>query len=237
LQKEFHRLWVFGDSFSTPDVCVEPRSSFWGLSANALNVDTVINCSRPRMSFDSVCHILVGEQHQYDFEKDFFIVGIPPLERITIFDDYKDTALSASIFDVKSWTKDLQSVESHRGLINLQVKELDKVWVAISDRSWLETQVLRQLFLITQWLDKNNARYVIVNLSKNLDVNNRWGPSQYILDYCLNHQKCCVFENSLYNVNLDKYKPADFAQYGWNGHHGPDGNKHFFETTVRNKLC
>jgi hypothetical protein len=237
LSKNFRRLWVFGDSHSTPNVCVKPKQSFWGLAAEFLAVNTVINCSRPKISFDSVCHMLICEQHQYKFDQDFFIIGLPPLERITIFDDHKNTELTANIFDTSSWTCDNSNVESHRGLINLQHKELDRLSVLISDRSWLETQILRQIFLLTQWLDQCKAHYVIVNLSKNLDINNRWGPSQYILDYCVGHQKCCVFDNSLYNVNLDKHKPADFAQYGWFGHHGQDGNKYFFETTVKNKLC
>jgi len=230
-------VWVFGDSHSTPGVCVEPHNSYWGLVASYLKAKTVINFSRPKISFESVCHILVGEQSRYDFAHDFFIIGLPPLERITIFDDHKNTALIQNSFDVDTWQNKTSNTMSHHGLVNLQYAELAKFAVLMSDRSWVETQVLRQIFLITQWLDRHHANYVIVNHSKNLDLNNRWGPSQYILDYCLGHQKCCVFENSLYNVNLDKHKPADFEQYGWFGHHGSDGNKHFFETTVKNKLC
>ncbi len=220
----------------TPNICVSPPDSFWGLAAKQLSVDFVINCSRPKMSFDSVCQILVGEQQRYDFEKDFFIIGLPPLERITIFDDYKDTPLVSTIFD-QNWKAHKENISSHHGLVNLQYQELDKLSITISDRAWVETQVLRQIFLITQWLDHCSANYLIVNLSKNLDLNNKWGPTNYILDYCINHKNCCLFENSLYNVNLDRNSPADFAQYGWYGHHDSTGNRHFFETTVKNKLC
>jgi hypothetical protein len=242
LLKNYNKLWVFGDSHSTPGVCVSPHETFWALMASALKINTIINCSRPKLSFDSVCHILIGEQAQYNFEQDFFIIGLPPLERITIFDNYKDTALSSSIIDTKTWQIEKNNISSHHGLINLQYAELDKLSVLISDRSWLETQILRQVFLITQWLDKYNANYAIVNLSKNLDKNNVWDPSQYILDYCLNHSKCDLFDNSLYDVNLKINEPADFDQYGWFGHHGPAGNKHFFEKSLlpiiqRTGLC
>lgn len=235
--KDYNRLWVFGDSYSTPNVCVDPDKSFWALTAVELGVDTVINCSRPKISFESVCHMLVGEQQRYNFEQDFFIIGLPPLERITVFDDYKDTALRSSIFDTKTWQAEINNVASHHGLINMQYAELDKLSVLISDRSWIETQTLRQIFLITQWLDSQNANYIIVNLSKNLDKNNRWGPSQYILDYCLTHKRCQIFDDSFYDVNLNINKPADFDIHGWFGHHGPVGNKHFFETSIKNKLC
>ncbi len=235
--KKYNRLWVFGDSYSTPHVCVSPQESFWGLTATALSVDSVINCSRSKLSFDSVCQMLVGEQQSYNFAQDFFIIGIPPLERITIFDDYKNTAFESSVFDTKTWQEETSNVISHNGLINLQYSELDKLSVLISDRSWVETQVLRQIFLITQWLDSCNANYIIVNLSKNLDYHNQWGPSQYILDYCAKHSRCKLFEGAMYDVNLNINKPADYDKYGWYGHHGADGNQHFFETSIKDKLC
>ena len=237
MSKEYNRLWVFGDSYSTPDVCVSPQESFWGLTARELSVDTVINCSRPKISFDSVCQMLVGEQQRYNFDQDFFVIGLPPLERITVFDDYKDTALVSSVFDTKTWQAQPSNVASHHGLINLQYKELDRLSVLISDRSWIETQVLRQIFLITKWLDSCKANYIIVNLSKNLDPNNHWGPSQYILDYCVAHARCKIFDGSMYDVNLNINQPADYDNFGWHGHHGPAGNRHFFETSVKDKLC
>ena len=235
--KKYNRLWVFGDSHSTPEVCVSPQQSFWGLTASALQVDTVINCSRPKISFDSVCQMLVGEQQQYNFDQDFFIIGLPPLERITVFDNHKDTALVSSIFDTKTWQAETSNVASHHGLVNLQYRELDKLSVLISDRSWIETQVLRQIFLITQWLDSCNANYIIVNLSKNLDPTNHWGPSQYILNYCVNHTRCKLFDGSIYDVNLNINRPADYDNYGWYGHHGSIGNQHFFETSIKDRLC
>jgi hypothetical protein len=237
LLKKYNKLWVFGDSHSTPGVCVSPQQSLWGLTASALQVNTVINCSRPKISFDSVCQMLVGEQQQYDFNQDFFIMGLPPLERITVFDNHKDTALVRSMFDTTTWQAETSNVISHHGLVNYQYRELDKLSVLISDRSWIETQVLRQIFLITQWLDSQKANYIIVNLSKNLDPNNHWGPSQYILDYCVNHPRCKLFDGSIYDVNLNINKPADYDSYSWSGHHGPVGNRHFFETSIKDRLC
>jgi hypothetical protein len=233
----YNRLWVFGDSHSTPGAGVAPEQSFWALAARHLGVATVDNCSRPKLSFDSVAHIIVGEQHQYCWDKDFFIIGLPPLERITVFDDHKDTELLKKSFDTSNWKMQTSGVVSHHGLINFQYTDLEKAFVTMHDRAWLEAQILRQLFLLTQWLDSHSASYLIVNLSKNLDSDNLWGPTQTILDYCNNHPRCEVFKNSMYDCNLNLHKPDDFHQYGWYGHHGSDGNRHFFETTIKNKLC
>ena len=76
--KNFDNLWVFGASFSTPDVCVSPKDSFWGLAASYLNVKNITNCSWPGNSFDSVCHVLISMQEQYDWDNDIFFIGIPP---------------------------------------------------------------------------------------------------------------------------------------------------------------
>lgn len=237
MQKKFNKLWVFGGSHSTVGICVNPQESFWALAANELQTKYVVNCSRGKMSFDSVCQILIGEQLRYDFEKDFFLIGLPPLERITVFDNHQDTALQATEFDTNTWSMNNFNLLSHHGLINMQYHELDKIMIIIQDRSWLETQTLRQIFLLTQWLDRHQANYLIVNHSKNLDANNRWGPSEFVLDYCLKHQRCVLFDQSLYNVNLNINRPVDFAKYGWQGHHGPDGNKLFFEKSIKPKLC
>ena len=51
-------LYVFGDSFSTPGFCVEPKDSFWGLLAKDLRVDKIVNYSHEGFSLDQIIHIL-----------------------------------------------------------------------------------------------------------------------------------------------------------------------------------
>ncbi len=234
--KDYDKLWVVGDSFSTPNICVDPADSFWGLTATYLNIPTIKNYSRPVNSLDSILQILVGEQNSYNWETDLFLIGIPPLERITVFDDYKDTAYKVKEFDTKTWESTTYQIQSHHGLISLQNYGTDKQLILHSDRSWLETQVLRNIFLLTQWLDSKQANYLILNLSKVFDINNHWGPSEFVLPYVINHPRCIVFKNTYNDINLNINPPADFDQYGWNGHHGPAGNKYFFEKSIKPKL-
>jgi hypothetical protein len=83
---------------------------------------------------------------------------------------------------------------------------------------------------------------MILNLSKDLDSNNVWGPSDFVLPYALNHSRCILFKDTYYGINININKPADFDQYGWNGHHDAVGNQYFFEksllpTMQRNRLC
>ena len=240
--KEYNKLWVFGDSYTTPDVGVSPSESFWGLTAAKLGIDTIINCSRISNSFTSIQHLLVGMSEQINWVNDLVLIVVPPLERITVFDNYKDTEYLGHQINTDNWAVNKFDIPTHRGLMSLQNYGTDRQLILHNDRSWLETDTLRQVFLLTAWLDSNHANYVVVNCSKPLDTNNVWGPSNFVLPYAMNHSKCILFKNTYYDINYNVNKPADFDQYGWHGHHGPEGNKHFFENSLlptmqRNNFC
>jgi len=235
LLKDYNKLWVFGDSFTTTNYCVNPAESFWGLTAAEIDARGIINCSWPGNSFDSIMHMLVSMQDDYNWTDDFLIIGIPPLERLTFFDNHQDTRYNKHIIDTKSWQVESNQIDCHRGLINLKLDGIKNLSI-LEDRAWTETQVLRSLFLITTWLDIKNCNYLVINLSKPLDADNKWDPSNFLLPYCVDHKKLIVFDNTYYSVNYNINKPADFDRYGWMGHHGHAGNRCFFETSVVPKL-
>ena len=234
--KSYNKLWVFGDSFTTPNVCVSPKDSFWGLAASYLNVKNITNCSWPSNSFDSVCHVMISLQEQYDWDNNIFFIGIPPLWRLTIFDNYKDTRYNGYNFNTSTWTSDKFEIPCHTGLENFLVGG-DKLLTIFEDRSWTETETMRTIFLLTSWLDSKNARYLIYNLSDPLDANNQWGPSNFLLPYCTKHKNCILFEDTYYSVNIDVNIPPDATSADkWRGHHGPAGNQLFFEKSIKPKL-
>lgn len=180
-------------------------------------------------------HMVVSLQDEYDWDNDFLIIGIPPLERYTVFDNYKDTRYARHVIDSGTWQHDIDALDCHTGLMNLKLENL-KDWVVYEDRSWTETQTLRTLFLLTSWLDSRKANYLIVNLSKPLDANNQWGPTTFLLPYGMNHPRLIVFSDTYYSVNVGRHEPPDFDLYSWMGHHGAAGNRHFFETSVLPRL-
>lgn len=235
MSKTYNKLWVFGDSYTTPGYCVDSKDSFWGLSATALDISNIKNCSWPSNSFDSVCHMLISMQDDYDWSNDVFFIGIPPLWRLTIFDNYKDSRYNGHSIDTLTWNTDQFEIACHTGLENFLVGG-DKMLTIFEDRSWTETETLRTIFLLTSWLDSKQANYLIYNLSDPLDLNNIWGPSSFLLPYSLAHRNCILFNNTYYSVNVDINKPADFSIAGWRGHHGPAGNRLFFEKSIEPKI-
>lgn len=232
--KNYDKLWVFGDSYTTPGEWVEPRDSFWGLLAAYLDIHTIKNCSRPGNSFDAVCQLVVGLQNKIQWNTDLVLIGIPPLERITVFDNHQNTEYLGHTIDTHTWQDQQFDIAVHRGLISLQNYGKDKELIIHHDRSWLETQVLRTVFFLASWLDSINANYMILNLSKDFDKNNIWGPSNFVLPYCINHQRSILFNDTYHGINIGVNKPADSDIP--EGHHGPAGNKYFFEKSLLPKM-
>ena len=93
--KKYKTLWVYGSSNSLPGKAVAMKESFWGLAAKDLGVDEIINLSSGGNSFDGVLHTLVSMQPKYDWSNDFFLIGVPPLERWTVFDNHSDSSTLA----------------------------------------------------------------------------------------------------------------------------------------------
>lgn len=233
--KSYRTLWVYGSSNSLPNVAVPMHESFWGLTAQELKVKEIVNYSSLRNSFDGVLHTLVSMQSEYNWADDFFLIGVPPLERWTVFDNHADTTTLASKIDTKNWKQEKFENDCFHGLINISFHN-DKSTVLYEDRAWTETLALNKIFLLTSWLDSIKANYLIVNLSKNFDKNNIWRPTQFLLPYCLNHERSILFDKTYVSINENVNKPVDYNEYGWDGHHGPAGNKNFYENSILPKL-
>ena len=234
MSKKYNKLWVFGDSYTTPNYCVPPEQSFWGLTAHCLQIPLIVNCSRPVNSWTTVQHLVVGLSAEIDWNNDLVFVGVPPLERITVFDDHNDTEYLGHVINTTTWRTETFDISIHRGLISLQYYGGDQELILHSDRSWLETDVLRQIFLVSQWLDRISANYMIINLGKDFDDNNTWGPSNVVLPYCKNLKKSILFNHTYHSINIGINKPADCDE-PW-GHHGANGNEYFFNHSLLLKL-
>lgn len=229
--KKFKRLWVYGSSNSVPGLCVEPEHSFWGLCARHLGCDSVTNLSWHGNSLDGVMHTLISCQDQYDWDQDFFLVGIPPLERWAVFDQHRDSITIGHNLHTQDWHTEPFEVQCRHGIVDVSFHE-DRNTVVFEDRAWTEIQALRSIYLLNAWLQQQSRNYVIVNLSKAFDANNAWAPSEFLLPTMKTLNNNILFRDTYHSVNIDVHRPVDFDTYGWNGHHGAAGNKHFFEKSL-----
>jgi len=234
LSKKYRNLWVFGDSFSTPGECVDPSDSFWMLVGRLLGVDKIYNYSWPCNSLDSVIHLLVSESDDYDWDQDFFLIGVPPLVRLTVMSDDPEKTYHRNIFDTQGNKLDQQMILCHYGLENKHFYQ-DPIAVRFEDPTWTEIQACRLIFLVNAWLDSHGAGYLVVNLSKDFQ-NDQPASGKFLLDRCLNHPNNVLTGDTYYGINLGINRPKDYDQYGWYGHHGASGNIHYFEKSLKPRL-
>ncbi len=234
MPKKYRNLCIFGDSYSTPGVCVDPEDSFWAKVGKILDVDELHNYSRGGNSLDSVMHLLISESPDYDWNHDFFLIGIPPLVRLTIVSEDSTKVYHKKVYNNQIVQVDEPQVACHHGLESRSFYN-DPLAVRFEDPTWNEIQACRQIFLINQWLDKQDANYLIINFSKDFQ-NDSPITGKFLLEQCFDHPRNILTGDTYWGVNYGINKPADFDVYGWSGHHGASGNEYFFKKSLLPRL-
>jgi hypothetical protein len=227
------RLIVYGDSYSTPGFFVEPKDSWWGLMAAALQVDSVENYSWPGNNIDSISHLIVsGSGFAID---DYVIIGIPPIERFTVYDPEGAEAKCHRFFGNLK-VMDQKIVYEHTGLRQVTTHQLGQGYVMSWNRSWQEAQVLRELFLLTKYIQEWTQNYLIVNLAEPFQPETNWPTLGSIQRRFLADPHSILFTDSYFSVNKNINRPVDFDTHGWHGHHGPEGNQRWYDLVLHPRM-
>jgi len=223
---------VLGDSFVTPGCYVKPQDSFWGLLANDLGVSEIDNYATPTFSLDSIIHILLNEQ--IDFNR-YLIVGIPPLTRESVYLEGHGFELKRHNF--KNWLQtdyNISSLENVKNMAFTDKYSNDYSKINLFSAEWLEVLSLEKIFFIHTYLKSINANFVILNLSWPFQYQDLWPAGMNIIKRMATLQECNLFENTYQSINAqDGIKPADYAEYGQHGHHGPEGNLNYYQKVVK----
>jgi hypothetical protein len=231
-------LYVFGDSFSAPFLCVNPKDSFWGLAAKDLNIDTIYNYSWYKNCLENIVHTILNEE--FDYENGYFIIGIPPLVRASIYIESKDSKIvddkELYKFDNIFNSSNLE-VESLKNVSNWPFNEAftnEKEYVSYFRAEWRDVLALEQIYLLACYLKSMNAKFMIVNEGEDIHYQESWPAGKEIMQKVKNLDNCFMYADSYHDLNIrDKIKPADFKKYGWAGHHGPEGNLNWYNKHIK----
>lgn len=232
------KLNVFGDSYATPEFCVAAKDSFWGLAAQDLTIANIDNYSHPGFSLDHVVHILLNEE--FDFESDYFIVGIPPLIRYVAYNDYSGKIWNkktySTLFDVIDETQ-IDSLTNTQTFTFSQQFSNNRIETDRFSSEWNDVQCLEKIYLLHQYLTFKRAKFIIVNLSNPVHFQDMWPAGKNIMLKIKSLSECLMFENTYFTVNYnDGIKPADYDLYKWQGHHGAAGNKNWYTKVIEPKI-
>jgi len=223
------RLIVYGDSYSTPEFCVSAQDSWWGLLACALKIHGVENYSWPGNNIDSISHLVVaGAGFSQD---DYVVIGVPPIERFTVFDPDGQPPTRYRFFNNLK-EMDRQPILEHDGLRQVTTHQLGKHYVMSWNRSWQEAQVLRELFLLKQYILGWTPHVLIVNLAEPFQPMTDWPVLGSIQQRFLADPHSILFEDTYYSVNKGVNRPVDFDEFGWHGHHSAVGNRHWYDAVL-----
>ena len=232
------KLNVFGDSYSTPNFCVDPKDSFWGLIAQATSVDTVDNYSHPGFSLDHVVHIILNED--FDFANEYFVIGIPPLIRYIAYSDTFDNTWHKTSYQQQLIYENKLAIESLSNTQQFKFEEQfvnDKNGVLRFNSEWNDVQCLEKIYLLYKFLLSTNAKFIIVNLSNPVYYQDMWPAGKNIMNKVFQAKECIVFGDTYFSVNYqDKIKPVDFDIHRWQGHHGAEGNHNWYNKILEPKI-
>lgn len=228
------RLWVFGDSYSTPNFCVAPKDSWWGLLADDLGtkISEVNNYSWAGNNIDSIGHILINLCESFK-QDDYVVVAIPPLQRLTMFNPAENKEYKATIYNAQLVEQDQIDVLCHTGLMQYGVHHMDRKFIDLWNPSWIEAQVLRQILTLDSYLKTFIDNIVWVNSSVPLQAPTQWPVLTTLQKLALAKNNFELFEKTYYSVNFEKNKPVDFDEWGWMGHQGPAGNQAWYQESIK----
>lgn len=237
----FNRLYVYGDSYATPDFCVSVENSFWGLLAKDLEVDRVYNSASPGTSLDSISHRIVSTVDVIP-EGSLLLVGIPILERFSTWQNHVDgieynNTTSFAVGNIV-FGKDLKPVAStstgsSHDIISMSLYDNPSEAIILhTDRVWLEISAMRTVLLLDQYIKSKGLECMFICLEQEFEIS-EYECTKNLIEAVLKMPNQILFENTLHSINRGVYKPVDYDKYGWQGHHGPAGNKNFYYNSLR----
>lgn len=231
------KLYIFGDSYSTPRFCVDPSESWWGLVAKELNskITQVINYSWPGNNIDSIEHVLFNVVDTMSTD-DYLIIGIPPLQRLTMFNPEETEIRHLTKFDNNLNQIDVERLWCHEGLAQYSIHQMDKKFINLWNSSWIEAQTIRRMLTTDCYIKKYIKNVLWANLSVPFQPLTQWPVLTKLQELAINKDNFLIFDQTYYSVNLNKNSPADFDTHGWMGHQGPAGNLEWFLTSIKPKI-
>ena len=219
------KLYIFGDSYTTPNFCVDPQDSWWALCAGLLPVNEIHNHSWPGNNIESIAHTILNTDINRD---DFIIVAVPPVGRLTHFAGDAGPVQHYTVYNHGIQQQYTQPELCHTGLLQITTHQSGKDNIDRWDNSWAEATALRELLLLDALLDK----VMFCVMSVPFMEKSSW-PTIKTLIKKTKKPQFQLYKNTYYSANLHINEPVDYDTYGWFGHHGPVGNRHYFDTTAK----
>lgn len=220
-------LYVIGDSYTTPRVCVKVEDSYWKKFADLIKADSVINHSHQGKGNQNMLRNAMRFCLDNPNKKIFILIGLTTISRF----DYQDYNVENSYNKNNGNHSELFIHNFYIQEDNNKTEEYDKWFVEKWTYEHTFCNLINSIIAHAYFFKSVNVDYLIHNCSTPL-VEDLYSP--FLKSFCLELKKdTCIpnlFANTYYSLNKEKgIKPVDFEKYGWHGHHGSEGNQVYFE--------
>ena len=202
-------LYVDGDSYSTPGVCVDQHQSYWSLFGQHVRADSIVNYAYSGKSPEGMIRSAVRFAIERPNQDIFFLLGFGPLER----------------FDVRFQTNPFKNPNPAESGISSNPFSAEKERVLGHVSSLSEANFYSNLVLLGNLLDTLNFKYMFHYMTVPLKRMEAPMLTSLRNEVDKNPRIVNLFEDTCFVHGIkNKIKPVDFDEYGWIGHHGPEVN-------------
>lgn len=216
-------LYVDGDSYSTPNFCVDADHSYWKLFANRIGALSVTNHAYTGKSNEGMFRNATRFCLENTKDKVFVLIGLSHLERFDLVD-----------YSVQSTIVNKNPVPAEHGVLSESFKD-DASRSSQFNREFEECVFLSKLINFYGFLKtRKNVSFMIHFCSKPL-VQSNIPMLESLYHEVTNYPEVVnLFKDTYQTVNQDQgIKPVDFKSYGWAGHHGVEGNQVYVNYLVK----
>ena len=223
-------LYVDGDSYTTPNMHVDIKDSYWSLFGNYVKISNIVNYAYPGKSNEGIFRNATRFILDNNDKELFMLLGFTHLERYDVFDREHELRILSG-----EPVRPLNLNPCEQGVVTKSYTQSSKEsdTLVYWHREFDETKFLSNLINFSAFCQQKNVKFMLHYCSKPL-VDPKIPLSESFFSEVQRIPNIInLFDNTYqtYNQKL-KIKPADYEQYGWNGHHGPAGNKAYFEFLI-----
>lgn len=219
-------VYVDGDSYTTPNFCVDSKDSYWQLFGNYLNARSITNYAYAGKSNTGMIRNAMRFVLDNPDSEVFVLLGFSHLERL----DYFDINFSKGHQpDIKNPNPSERGVRSCPLYSSAQPDEIIKY-----DREFEESIFLSQLLSAYGFFKNKNIKFIFHFCSVPLLQDNlRPLINTFLIEIKQYKEIVNLFDNTYMTLNQKLgIKPSDFNQYSWMGHHGEQGNKAYADFLI-----
>ena len=215
-------LYVIGDSYTTPNYCVDVEDSYWYKFGKLIQADEIVNHSHPGKCNSNMIRNAMRFCLENTDKKIFVLIGLTTLYRID-YQDYK--------FENEHNVQNGNLAELY--IHNYDIKNdinADRLFIDRWTYEHTFANLLTSAISISGLFESKKINYLIHNCSAPLQ---RDSHLPFLSAFCnevdIIPKIPNLYDNTYYSINRDKkIKPVDYDKYGYYGHHGAEGNEIYF---------